>query len=191
MVQNAKSCYIRPACDSSVMVTKRRRRMTGMPKKIPGINGISNIENLENLVVLCLPYSHIYPVAHTSYYHALLDKVAVYGDITDSEIHNQFFGHYSFGHKGGNWSGNHVHDNVGYGFDPHDDSDHATIANNHVHDNGWHGISEFFFRSFHYFFADLYAVSFRAIFPLLFRFCLRVRVCLCPPPSPSPTRPPQ
>ena len=75
--------------------------------------------------------------------------MAVYGDITDSEIHNQFFGHYSFGHKGGNWSGNHVHDNVGYGFDPHDDSDNAVIANNHVHNNGWHGISEFgaLFRS--------------------------------------------
>lgn len=70
----------------------------------------------------------------------IMENVAVYGDITDSEIHNQFFGHYSFGHKGGNWSGNHVHDNVGYGFDPHDDSDNAVIANNHVHDNGWHGI---------------------------------------------------
>ena len=63
---------------------------------------------------------------------ALLHKVAVYGDITESEIHNLFFGHYSFGHKGGNWSGNHVHDNVGYGFDPHDDSDNAVIAHNHV-----------------------------------------------------------
>lgn len=36
-----------------------------------------------------------------------------------------------------------VHDNVGYGFDPHDDSDYVTINNNHVYNNGWHGISEF------------------------------------------------
>lgn len=36
-----------------------------------------------------------------------------------------------------------VHDNIGYGFDPHDDSDYVTINNNHVHHNGWHGISEF------------------------------------------------
>ena len=35
-----------------------------------------------------------------------------------------------------------VHDNIGYGFDPHDDSDHLTIHNNHVYNNGWHGISE-------------------------------------------------
>ncbi len=36
-----------------------------------------------------------------------------------------------------------VHDNVGYGFDPHDDSDYVTINNNHVYNNGWHGISEY------------------------------------------------
>ena len=35
-----------------------------------------------------------------------------------------------------------VHDNIGYGLDPHDDSDHLTIHNNHVYNNGWHGISE-------------------------------------------------
>jgi len=35
-----------------------------------------------------------------------------------------------------------VHHNIGYGFDPHDDSDDLTIHNNHVHNNGWHGISE-------------------------------------------------
>ncbi len=30
--------------------------------------------------------------------------------------------------------------NVGYGFDPHDDSDYLVIENNNVHHNGWHGI---------------------------------------------------
>ena len=44
----------------------------------------------------------------------------------------QYFGHYSFGHQGGNWEFNSVHDNIGYGFDPHDDSDHLTIKGNEV-----------------------------------------------------------
>ncbi|CAM9267689.1 unnamed protein product, partial [Ascophyllum nodosum] len=30
--------------------------------------------------------------------------------------------------------------NHGYGFDPHDDSDHVKIIDNHVYENGWHGI---------------------------------------------------
>ncbi|CAM9470339.1 unnamed protein product, partial [Choristocarpus tenellus] len=62
------------------------------------------------------------------------------GDILNSHIHHLFFGHYSYGHQGGNWSYNIVHDNAGYGFDPHDDSDFVTISNNHVYNNGWHGI---------------------------------------------------
>ncbi|CAM9199692.1 unnamed protein product, partial [Hapterophycus canaliculatus] len=70
----------------------------------------------------------------------LFDAVAVTGDILGSHIHHLYFGHYSYGHQGGNWSYNEVHDNVGYGFDPHDDSDYVTINNNHVYNNGWHGI---------------------------------------------------
>ncbi|CAM9715159.1 unnamed protein product, partial [Discosporangium mesarthrocarpum] len=70
----------------------------------------------------------------------IFDHVAVRGDIINSNIHHNYFGHYSFGHQGGNWSFNAVHHNVGYGFDPHDDSDFATIQGNHVFNNGWHGI---------------------------------------------------
>ncbi|CAM9422628.1 unnamed protein product [Ascophyllum nodosum] len=70
----------------------------------------------------------------------VFDDVEVTGDILRSHIHHLYFGHYSFGHQGGDFSYNHVHDNAGYGFDPHDDSDYLTIHNNHVHDNGWHGI---------------------------------------------------
>ena len=44
----------------------------------------------------------------------------------------QWFGHYSYGHQGGKWNYNVVHDNVGYGFDPHDDSDHLEIIGNTV-----------------------------------------------------------
>lgn len=34
-----------------------------------------------------------------------------------------YYGHYSYGHQGGVWTNNKMHDNVEYGFDPHDDSD--------------------------------------------------------------------
>ncbi|CAM9271896.1 unnamed protein product [Ectocarpus sp. 12 AP-2014] len=70
----------------------------------------------------------------------LFETVGVTGDILGSHIHHLYFGHYSYGHQGGNWSYNTVHDNVGYGFDPHDDSDYVTISNNEVYNNGWHGI---------------------------------------------------
>lgn len=44
----------------------------------------------------------------------------------------QYFGHYSYGHQGGRWKKNKVHNNIGYGFDPHDDSDHLLIKENEV-----------------------------------------------------------
>ncbi|CAM9315125.1 unnamed protein product, partial [Laminaria digitata] len=65
---------------------------------------------------------------------------AVYGDILNSELHHNWFGHYSYGHQGGKWNYNVVHDNHGYGFDPHDDSDHLEIIGNEVYNNGDHGI---------------------------------------------------
>ena len=33
-----------------------------------------------------------------------------------------------------------MHDNIEYGFDPHDDSDYLNIHNNEVYRNGNHGI---------------------------------------------------
>eukprot|EP00904_Undaria_pinnatifida_P001709 jgi/Undpi1/11539/HiC_scaffold_30.g13836.m1 len=65
---------------------------------------------------------------------------AVYGDIDNSHLHHNWFGHYSFGHQGGRWTNNEVNDNFGYGFDPHDDSDFVEISNNKVYNNGDHGI---------------------------------------------------
>ncbi|CAM9698589.1 unnamed protein product, partial [Choristocarpus tenellus] len=70
----------------------------------------------------------------------IFDSVNVYGDIMNSEIHHMYFGIYSFGHQGGVWTNNKVHDNVQYGFDPHDDSDFITISDNEVYNNGNHGI---------------------------------------------------
>ena len=71
---------------------------------------------------------------------SLYDKVNVYGDIFGSNIHHNYYGMYTFGHEDGQWVGNEMHHNVGYGFDPHDDSDNLLIEDNDVHDNGFHGI---------------------------------------------------
>ena len=70
----------------------------------------------------------------------IFDSVGVYGNIYDSEIHHNYFGHYSYGHQNGDWSRNMVHDNIGYGFDPHDYSRNLTIHDNTVYSNGNHGI---------------------------------------------------
>ena len=70
----------------------------------------------------------------------LFDEVNVYGNIYDSDIHHNNFGVYTYGHLQGDWRRNQMHDNSGYGFDPHDDSDFLTIHDNTVYNNGYHGI---------------------------------------------------
>ena len=70
----------------------------------------------------------------------VFETTNVYGDIIGSDIHHMYYGHYSYGHQGGVWTDNKMHDNIQYGFDPHDDSDYLTIANNEVYNNGNHGI---------------------------------------------------
>ncbi|HEY0552208.1 MAG TPA: right-handed parallel beta-helix repeat-containing protein, partial [Verrucomicrobiae bacterium] len=70
----------------------------------------------------------------------LYNLVNVYGDIIHSRVHHNYFGHYSFGSFGQRLADNEMDHNVGYGFDPHDDSDYLVIENNNVHHNGWHGI---------------------------------------------------
>ena len=72
--------------------------------------------------------------------NTLFDVVNVYGDILNSRLHHNYYGMYSYGHEGGHWANNEVDHNIGYGFDPHDDSDYLVIEDNNVHDNGWHGI---------------------------------------------------
>ncbi|CAM9404971.1 unnamed protein product [Laminaria digitata] len=72
--------------------------------------------------------------------HELFDDVNVYGNIYDSDIHHNNFGVYTYGHQQGDWRRNKMHDNSGYGFDPHDDSDFLTIHDNEVYRNGLHGI---------------------------------------------------
>eukprot|EP00903_Cladosiphon_okamuranus_P019666 g18077.t2 len=72
--------------------------------------------------------------------HDVFTTTNVYGDMIDSDIHHNYYGHYSYGHQGGVWTGNKMHDNWQYGFDPHDDSDYLTIADNEVWNNVNHGI---------------------------------------------------
>ncbi|CAM9816491.1 unnamed protein product [Ectocarpus sp. 6 AP-2014] len=70
----------------------------------------------------------------------VFDDVNVYGNVYDSDIHHMNFGLYTYGHQQGDWRRNKMHDNSGYGFDPHDDSDFLTIHDNEVYNNGYHGI---------------------------------------------------
>ena len=69
----------------------------------------------------------------------VFDTTNVYGDINGSDIHHMYYGMYSYGHQGGVWTDNKMHDNHQYGFDPHDDSDYLTIARNEVYSNVNHG----------------------------------------------------
>lgn len=71
---------------------------------------------------------------------ALFDLVQVRGDILRSFIHHNYYGVYTYGHQSGQWIGNEVAHNIGYGIDPHDDSDDLLIEDNYVHHNGNHGI---------------------------------------------------
>ncbi|CAM9830342.1 unnamed protein product, partial [Hapterophycus canaliculatus] len=70
----------------------------------------------------------------------VFETTNVYGDILNSDIHHMYYGHYTYGHQGGVWDNNKMHDNWQYGFDPHDDSDYLTISNNEVYNNVNHGI---------------------------------------------------
>lgn len=69
----------------------------------------------------------------------VFDETDVFGDIKNSDIHHMYYGMYSYGHQGGVWTDNKMHDNHQYGFDPHDDSDYLTISGNEVWNNVNHG----------------------------------------------------
>jgi parallel beta-helix repeat protein len=62
------------------------------------------------------------------------------GMIRGSRIHDNLFGVYTYGVTGVDISQNEVYNNIEYGLDPHDDSNHMLIADNDVHNNGNHGI---------------------------------------------------
>lgn len=68
------------------------------------------------------------------------NKKIMAGNVTDSRIHHNQFGIYTFGTTGQVMRGNHVYNQIDYGFDPHDDSNHMIIEHNYAYDNGNHGI---------------------------------------------------
>lgn len=68
------------------------------------------------------------------------DGVGVYGNLLNSDIHHLWYGHYGYAQLYSLMSGNSVHDNEVYGFDPHDDSINVTISQNEVYNNFHHGI---------------------------------------------------
>jgi parallel beta-helix repeat protein len=70
----------------------------------------------------------------------VFDQVDVFGDVTNSRFHHNYYGAYTYGAFGMQWVGNEFDNNISYGLDPHDDSDNLLIENNHSHDNGNHGI---------------------------------------------------
>lgn len=80
----------------------------------------------------------------------VFDDTNVYGDIINSDIHHMYYGMYSYGHQGGVWTDNKMHDNHQYGFDPHDDSDYLTIARNKVYNNVNHGENKLTRHVFNY-----------------------------------------
>jgi poly(beta-D-mannuronate) C5 epimerase len=65
-----------------------------------------------------------------------LAAIDVLGDVKNSKIHHNHYGVYSFGLQGGEWTGNEVYSNDGYGLDAHDHSDDLVIDGNTVRDNG-------------------------------------------------------
>lgn len=68
------------------------------------------------------------------------DGLGVYGNLLNSDIHHLWYGHYGYAQLYSLMSGNSVHDNEVYGFDPHDDSINITITQNEVYNNFHHGI---------------------------------------------------
>ena len=69
------------------------------------------------------------------------DNARVYGDVTGSCLHNNYYGLYSFGAEHMRIIDNQIYSNLGYGLSSHTQSDHMWIASNVIHDNGDDGIS--------------------------------------------------
>ncbi|MCU1405413.1 MAG: parallel beta-helix repeat protein [Glaciihabitans sp.] len=61
------------------------------------------------------------------------------GNVTDTVMHNNWFGAYTFEAQGMQWLRNTFEDNLGYGFDPHDLSNDFLVADNIARGNGRHG----------------------------------------------------
>lgn len=67
----------------------------------------------------------------------LLTRVT--GQVTNSNFSYNYYGIYTFQARDMVFRGNRFHNNIGYGFDPHDFSHHFTIEDNEAFANGNHG----------------------------------------------------
>lgn len=65
--------------------------------------------------------------------------VKAVGDVTDSVLHDNWFGAYTFEAQGMRFLRNTFRDNAAYGFDPHDLSNDFLVEQNVAHGNGRHG----------------------------------------------------
>ncbi|HEV7871867.1 MAG TPA: right-handed parallel beta-helix repeat-containing protein [Modestobacter sp.] len=63
----------------------------------------------------------------------------VFGNVTHSVLHDNWFGAYTWEAQGMKWVGNSFVDNLAYGFDPHDLSNDFLVEGNVAHGNGRHG----------------------------------------------------
>ncbi|WP_166875865.1 right-handed parallel beta-helix repeat-containing protein [Salinibacterium sp. ZJ450] len=61
------------------------------------------------------------------------------GDVSNSVLHNNWFGAYTYEARGMRWIGNTLANNTAYGFDPHDLSNDFLVEGNVAHGNGRHG----------------------------------------------------
>lgn len=66
-------------------------------------------------------------------------RTRVTGSVTDSDIHDNYYGIYTFQARDMVFRGNKFHHNIGYGFDPHDYSHDFVVENNDSFANGNHG----------------------------------------------------
>lgn len=70
----------------------------------------------------------------------LFQRLKVYGHVERCHIHHNYMGIYTWGAYQMRMVDNHIHDNVLYGIDPHDNSRQLLIQGNETYHNGRHGI---------------------------------------------------
>ncbi len=66
-------------------------------------------------------------------------RTRVTGQVLNSDFHHNYYGIYTFQAQNMLFQGNQFHDNVRYGFDPHDFTHDVTVENNVAYNNGAHG----------------------------------------------------
>lgn len=67
-------------------------------------------------------------------------RTRVTGSVINSQFHHNYYGIYTFQASGMTFRGNHFHNNIRYGFDPHDFSHDFLVEDNDAYQNGSHGI---------------------------------------------------